>query len=135
MDPDDILRFFFPDAFREPPKDVKKSNVLKLAAFVLPPLLAILGYWFFYDSRMREPDPFSLEKTPKFSVKRQHSTEDITFYVDEDFDRQTRGRLMYLQEVEAWFLKQPKRWLRRFLRTLSKEGSFRNYMPNVGLNA
>jgi len=99
MDPEDILRFFFPDSFTEP-KAVKKSNVLKLAAFVLPPLLLILGYYFFYDLRFREPDPFSLEKTPKFSVKRQHSTEDISFYVEQDFDRQTRGRKMYLQEVE-----------------------------------
>lgn len=98
MDPEDILRFFFPDSFTEP-KDVKKSTVLKLATFVLPPLLLILGY-FFYDSSVRAPDPFSLEKTPKFSVRRQHSTEDISFYVEQDFDRQTRGRFMYLQEVE-----------------------------------
>jgi len=99
MDPEDILHFFFPDPIAEP-KDVKTSSLLKLAVFVLPPLLLILGYYFCYDFGGREPDPFSLEKTEKFSVKRRHSTEDISFFVDQDFDRQTRGRKMYLQEVE-----------------------------------
>jgi len=105
MHPEDIIRMFgFNMHFNQRPgspdnEPAEDQNPLsRLLSFL--PVLIILGYSFLQNSTYEEPDPFSLQRTPEFPVARQHSEEEIEFFVGRRFARTASTRPNYLRQVE-----------------------------------
>lgn len=102
MHPEDIIRMFgFKRHFRGKGDDSTgdDQNFLgPLMSFL--PLLVILGYSFLSNPTYDKPDPFSLQKSLEFPIAREHTDEDIQFYVSRRFARTTQTRPNYLREVE-----------------------------------